>query len=223
MSTDPIRVLIADDHEIVREGLTSLLRGTTRVQLVGQAKSGREAVELAQSLAPDVILLDIRMPDVDGLQAATLIKDKAPHVAVIFLTMFDDFAFLQRAIEAGAAGYVLKGIERQQLLSAIVRVHAGETIFDPALLPKLIAGSGVDRRLARGHSPTKLTRRELDVLGQIVAGKTNLEIGAALSIALETVKTHVQRILAKLGVADRTQAAVLAVTRGIVSPPDAPT
>lgn len=219
MSTaDPIRLVIIDDHEIVRAGLRSLLRGAPGIRLVGEAADGISAVALVESTSPSVVLVDLRMPGMDGLAIAEAIRSSHPEVAVALLTMFDDIEFLERAIQAGAAGYLLKGIERDDLLSAIRRLASGAMVFDPALIPRLVPALRASRPQPNLRHSSSLTVRELDVLREIVAGRTNAEIGRALGVSIETVKTHVHRIIQKFDAVDRTQAAVIAVAEGIVQP-----
>ncbi len=211
---DLVRVLIVDDHLIVRAGLTSLLYGTEGIEIVGQAQGAAEAVVLAGELRPDVVLLDVKMQGGDGLEAVPKIRAVAPRAAVVILTMFDDAAFLARAVATGASGYLLKGIERDDLVTAIRRAARGDLLFDPALVPGLLRQLHTDQ-VVRGDRGRQLTRREREVLAAIARGSTNTEIAQSLSVSLETVKTHVQRVLHKLGVTDRTQAAVYAVQHGL--------
>lgn len=216
-----IRVLVVDDHEIVRAGLASLLHGADDVEIVGDASTADAAVAAARDLRPDVVLIDIKMAGRDGLDATAQIRAAVPETAVLILTMFDEAPFIEQAIRSGAGGYLLKGIARDDLIAAIRRAAAGERLFDPALVCRLArtgrSGSpdGPGRAAPAGQ-PARLTARELEVLQAIAAGLTNQQISRALTISVETVKTHVQRVIQKLGVSDRTQAAVYAVTSGLV-------
>jgi len=215
----PIRVLIVEDHTIVREGLHLLLQRNREIAIVGEASNGQEAIELAAALQPDVILMDIRLPDVDGLEATQRIKVEYPGIAVIMLTMHDDEEYVIGAVRAGAAGYILKDVSPNDLVSAIRTVYDGGTIIEPSLLRKTLgtlasSGSMGAERLAQEIEP--LTPREQEVLEVLVEGMTNREIGEALFISEQTVKSHVSAIIQKLGASDRTQAAVIALRQGLV-------
>ena len=211
----PIRVLLADDHELVREGLASLLATDPDVTVVGEAATGAEAVELTRRLAPDLVLLDIRMPDLDGLQAIEAIKRDCPQTAVLMVTMYEDPSYLVKAIAAGATGYVLKGIRRAELLQMIRTVADGGSAIDPALMSSVLRGMTTGPDVAEDPT-TRLTSRELQVLRLIVDGLTNKEIAGRLCVSTDTVKRHVEHIIKKLQVSDRTQAAVQAVRRGLI-------
>lgn len=209
-----IRVLIADDHHIVRRGLLFFLKTQKDIEIVGEAKNGVEAVELANSLRPDVILMDLVMPEVDGVEATRRITEKGLPCKVLILTSFSDQDHVIPAIRAGASGYQLKDLEPDQLIAAIHAVHRGESQLHPKVT------SHVMSHFTRNVSSTKplheeLTKRELEVLVEIAKGKSNKEIAASLFITEKTVKTHVSNILAKLELADRTQAALYAVKHGI--------
>ena len=206
------RVLVVDDHPMVREGLRSMLAGSG-FEVVGEAGSAEEAVRLATERTPDVILLDIGLPGADGLAALASLKQAAPRAAVLIVTMHDDPGLVRRAVAAGAAGYVLKGISRRELLAAVRGVHDGEAVVEPGLLRSLLA-SQPKGPAAPPLDP--LTPVEREVLQLITAGLTNREISQRMRWSLGTAKKYVQRILEKLGVSDRTQAAVAAVTRGLV-------
>jgi len=204
--TAPIRILIADDHSVVREGLAAMIARRADMQVVAEAGDGRQAVDLARRHRPDVILLDLRMPELGGVAA---IHQSAGHTAaapLILLTTFDGDEDIFRALQAGARAYLLKDTPREALLEAIRAVHAGQKRIPPEVAAKL-----ADRLLA-----PELSARELDVLRQIVAGRSNKEAGAALGISEGTVKVHVNSLLGKLGVADRTQAVTEALRRGLV-------
>jgi len=201
---DPIRVLIVDDHAVVREGLRAFLELQDRMEVIGEAGDGREAIEEAERLRPDVILMDLVMPRLDGVEAMRGLHEQVPAARVIVLTSFLDDERLVPALRAGAAGYLLKNVEPQELARAIRLADAGEAMIDPAVAARL-----VDALVeVRGDEGPKLTRREQEVLELIGRGLANKRIALELGIAEKTVKTHVSHVLAKLGVSDRTQAAL---------------
>jgi NarL family two-component system response regulator LiaR len=211
-----IRVLIVDDHAVVREGLRAFLDLQADVEVVGEAADGRAALEQAEQLRPEVILMDLVMPGLDGVGAMRQLRSSLPESRVIVLTSFLDEDRLLPAIQAGAAGYLLKNAEPAELVRAIRAAHRGETIIDPsaaARLVRAIAGGGASARAEAG----RLTPREHEVLELIARGQSNKRIALALGISEKTVKTHVGHVLAKLGVTDRTQAALLAVRDGLVA------
>ena len=205
-----LRVLVVDDHPMVRAGLSSMLSGD-EVEIVAEAGSGAEAVERAAALGPELVLLDVELPDMDGVEALTRIKDRAPRAAILMVSMHDDPAVVRRAIEAGAAGYVLKGIGRRELLAVVRAVRDGGSVLDPSLLRALASPTAVEA--APGDA---LTRVEIETLALLAAGLTNREIAERMRWSVGTVKKYVQRILEKLNVSDRTQAAVVAVRQGLV-------
>lgn len=207
-----ISVLLADDHPVVRQGLRTLLELQDDIELVGEAADGAEAVTLAEELLPDVVLIDLVMPELDGVEALRRIRTASPATRVIVLTSFGDDARIFPAIKAGAAGYLLKDVEPQELLDAIRRVHRGEGLLHPAVAGRVM------RELARGadSSVEPLSVRELEVLRLIAQGLSNKVIAQRLVISEKTVKTHVSNILAKLHLADRTQAALYAVRERLV-------
>jgi DNA-binding NarL/FixJ family response regulator len=210
------RVIIVDDHELARSGLRSMLEGERGLEMVGEGTNGREAVELCRALRPDLALLDIRMPELDGLAATRLIKQECPATSVLIITTHESPDYLLAALKAGAAGYLLKDVTRQELLTTIRRVLRGESILSGEVAARALrnlAGHGT-----AGGTPERLTRRELEVLALVVDGQTNREIAAKLSLSVGTVKIHVEHIIAKLGVSDRTQAAVRAVELGLLRP-----
>jgi two-component system, NarL family, response regulator LiaR len=213
---DPIRVLLVDDHAVVREGLRAFLQLQDGLQIVGEAGDGAEAVDEAQRLAPDVIVMDLVMPGLDGVGAMRELRVRAPDSRVIVLTSFLEDDRLLPAIQAGAAGYLLKNVEPAQLAKAIRAAHAGqEAIIDPTVAARLVHALADETR-PRVQEPERLTRRERDVLGLIARGRSNKRIALELGISEKTVKTHVGHLLAKLGVSDRTQAALLAVQHGLI-------
>jgi two-component system NarL family response regulator len=201
-----IRVLIADDHVTVREGLVAMIGRQSDMIVAGEAANGRDAVELWRKHRPDVTLLDLRMPVLDGVGAIDEIRRQDASARVIMLTTFDTDADIARAITAGAKGYLLKDAQREELLECIRKVHAGETCIPPALVAKLAAGL----------SNQALTGRELDVLTLLARGKSNKEIGRNLYISETTVKSHLRSIFTKLNVLSRTEAITAANRRGLI-------
>jgi DNA-binding NarL/FixJ family response regulator len=208
-----IRVLVADDHEVVRRGLVELFEGT-EIQVAAEASGGLQVLELARTHLPDVILLDIRMPEGDGLEALSRLRMDLPDTPVLVLSTYDNPAYIAKAVALGAAGYVCKGADREKLLGAIRKVAAGESAWTRTELRR-VTGAMVAPRLPDAVD-VPLTRRETDVLLLIAEGKTNQEAADNLGISIETVKEHVQNLLRKIGVRDRTQAAVWAVRCGLV-------
>jgi len=208
-----IKVLIADDHEVVRCGLKSLLAGTD-VKIVAEAATGEAAVRLALKHEPDVVLLDIRMPEGDGLNALGRIKLDRPNMPILMLSTYDNPTYVARAVALGASGYVLKGTTREKLLEAIHAAAQGQSAWTRDELRRVTGALATPRLTADVDVP--LTQRESEVLRQLAYGLTNKEIALALHISYETVKEHVQHILRKIGVTDRTQAAVWAVRKGLV-------
>ncbi|HEY4348014.1 MAG TPA: response regulator transcription factor [Gaiellaceae bacterium] len=211
--TDPIRVLIVDDHAVVREGLRAFLSLQEGIEVAGEAGDGEEAVETADRLRPDVVLMDLVMPRLDGLAAMRILRERVPAARVIVLTSFLDDDKLMPAMRAGAAGYLLKNAEPKELARAIHAAHAGEALLDPQVAARLVES------LAGDPEPLALlTPREREVLVLIGRGFPNKRIAGELGLSEKTVKTHVGHVLAKLGVTDRTQAAVVAVRAGLVDP-----
>lgn len=204
--TDTIKILIVEDHHIVRQGLTALLKTVTGFEVVGEASDGEQAVELHRRHKPDVTLMDLRLPKMNGVEAITRIRADFPAARIVVLTTFDGDEDIYRALQAGAKGYLLKGMDLAELSEAIRTVHAGRT-----RIPARVA-----EKLAERMSGATLTAREMEVLRLIVAGKSNKDIGNALFISEATVKTHVNSLLSKMGVEDRTQAATTALQRGLV-------
>ncbi len=211
-----IRVLIADDHAMVRDGLRSIL-SVDDIEIVGEAATGREALEAVQALAPDLVLMDIRMPDMDGLAATEAIKQCAPDTSVIVVTSYESKEYLRRAIQAGAAGYLLKGTPRANFITAIRAVRNGGSLIDARLLGDLLKDMGLEEKFEHGAGDSLqcLSPRERQVLGLLVEGLTNKEIAQQMHYSVGTVKNVVQRVIEKLGVSDRTQAAVYAVRSGL--------
>jgi two-component system, NarL family, response regulator LiaR len=213
--SDTIRILIADDHAIVREGLRSLLATEPGMALVGEGRDGTEAVELARSLRPDVILLDMAMPRLDGLGAIAEIKLENPEARILILTSFAEDEKVFPAIKAGALGYLLKDSSPQELLQAIRSVHRGESSLHPTIARKLIRELTQPATLPPTADP--LTEREVEVLRLVAQGLTNDEIAQSLYLSERTVRTHVSHILDKLHLANRTQAALYALREGLAN------
>lgn len=208
-----IRILCVDEHEVVRAGLKSLLAGSD-IKIIADAASGDAAVRMALKLKPDVVLMDIRMPDGDGLNALGRIKLERQDLPVLVFSGFDNPAFVARAVALGASGYLLKGTTKDKLVSAIRKAAAGENLWTREELRRVTGALATPRLSTDIDVP--LTQRESQVLGHLAQGLTNKEIARKLDISYETVKEHVQHVLQKIGVTDRTQAAVWAVRKGLV-------
>lgn len=214
----PLRLLLADDHEVTRTGFISMLADSPGFEVVGQARDGQEALDLCERLQPDIAILDIRMPVLNGLGAARILQQRQPGIKVVIFTMDDSPDHLEAAIGAGAVGYLLKDASRDEVLDALKRVAQGDEALNSSVSARLL------RRMAeRGASGIPqvqaLTARERQVLGLVAGGFSNREIGEKLGIAPGTAKAHVERVIGKLGAADRTQAAVRGVALGLVAQP----
>ncbi|GIP38400.1 DNA-binding response regulator [Paenibacillus sp. J31TS4] len=214
-----IRLLLVDDHAVVRRGLQLFLATQPDLTVAGEAAGGAEAIEKAAALRPDVVLMDLQMPGMDGIEATRLLKERLPEAKVIVLTSFSDQEHALPAIRAGARGYLLKDVEPEELVRAIRRVNQGQVELHPEVAGQLVnlfsnspAGDAAD---VPDRPAEELTRREREVLRLIATGCSNKEIGAELGITEKTVKTHVSHLLDKLGLADRTQAAIFAVKHGL--------
>jgi two-component system, NarL family, response regulator LiaR len=212
---EPIQVLIVDDHAVVREGLRAFLQTQEGMNVAGEAADGNEALEAATRLRPDVILMDLVMPELDGVTAMRTLRERVPDARVIVLTSFLDEDKLLPALRAGAAGYLLKNAEPKELARAVRAAHAGEALLDPVVAARLVETLAAD---GERDPIDRLTPREREVLVLIGRGFPNKRIARELGVTEKTVKTHVGHVLAKLGVTDRTQAAVLAVRAGLVEP-----
>lgn len=208
-----ISIVVADDHEVVRSGLANLLKGSD-IEIVDEAADGDEAVEKAVQHHPDVVLMDIRMPNRDGLSALEAIRGKMPEARVVMLSTYDNPTYVARSVALGATDFVLKGSTRQEIVDVITRAASGDEPLDTSVLRRV--KRVMRRRHERDDDGIPLTNRELQVLRHVSLGLSNREIGQSLGISIETVKEHVQNILRKLDVNDRTQAAVWAVRRGVV-------
>lgn len=220
LSGDPLRVLLVDDHPTFRAGLRALLSTDPRLAIVGEASTGAGAITAVASTSPDVILMDVSMPGIDGVEATRHIIDAAPGVAIIVLTMHDDDGTVFAALRAGARGYLLKGASRAELLRAIHAVAAGEALFGPAIARRMVAYFG--RPLPATAPPfPELTEREREILELVAGGRSNPEIADALGTAPKTVRNHVSNIFAKLHVRDRSEAIVRARDAGMGDPPPA--
>ncbi|TKK91492.1 response regulator transcription factor [Herbidospora galbida] len=212
MSDEPVRVLVVDDQGLIREAIASLLGVQPGITVVGTAADGHEAVEQAVALRPDIVLMDVRMPRMDGVRAVAALRESAPEIRVVMLTTFDDEEYVLQALRAGATGYLLKDLPARELAAAVRLARAGVTQLDPAVTARLVATGG-----ARApEAPVPLTARELDVLRLVAGGASNREIADRLYLSEGTVKNHISRILQRLGLRDRTQAAVYARDHGLL-------
>jgi DNA-binding NarL/FixJ family response regulator len=224
------RLVIVDDHELARESLQNMLSDEPDIEIVGEAANGRQALLLCSRLKPDLILMDVRMPEMDGLAATKEVKQRYPQTSVMMLTMHENPDYLFEALKVGAAGYVLKDAPQEEIIEAVRRVRNGESPMDSALAARLLrrlASEGEMRRVNRASREAAddvepLTPRELEVLALMKLGRTNRQIAEDLVISLGTAKNHVEHIIAKLGVSDRTQAVVKALELGILGFTEAP-
>ena len=207
-----IRLVIADDHPVVRAGLEGMLAGQPDFEIVAEATTGAQAVALAASLRPDVVLMDLRMAELDGVAATAQLRKQHPEIPVLVLTTYDSDADIRRAIEAGATGYVLKDMPRDELVAAIRAVAQGQSALAPAVLTRLL-------RQMQAPVEESLSAREAEVLMLVARGASNKDIARTLHISEATVKSHLIHIFSKLGVADRTAAVTVALERGLLDPP----
>ena len=206
MTKETIRVLVVEDHNVVRQGLVALLNLVDGIQVVSEAADGLEAIEQYREHRPDVTLIDLRLPKISGVEVIQRVRAKTPQARFVVLTTYDGDEDIYRALKSGAKAYLLKGMTTEELITTIREVHAGRSHIPAAIAERLAERMGTE----------DLTPREAEVLEQIVAGKSNKEIAAELAISEATVKTHINTLLSKLGVTDRTQAATAAIRRGIV-------
>lgn len=214
-----IKVLIADDHRVVREGLSAILKTKENIEVVGEAQDGQEAVEKARLLLPDVILMDVSMPRMSGVEATRQIKREFPHIGIIALTMYEEQQYIFDLVRAGATGYLLKDTDSAQIVQAIRSVYRGESLIHPSVASKILAEfSLLAQKKGKKTSMVEhdLTEREIMVLRLVADGKTNKEIANKLDLSEKTVKNHVRNIFHKLQVYDRTQAAILAIRKGLI-------
>ena len=214
MAEGGIRILVADDHPMLREGLVAVLSTQPDFEIVGEAADGAEVVRLAEALRPDVILLDLEMPDVDGVAALEGLRDAVSAARAIVFTAYDTDERILRSLRAGARGYLLKGASRQEIFDAVRTVHAGGSLLEPGVTTRLL-----DHVREGGEQTEPLTPRELEVLALISEGLHNSEIAGRLFVTERTVKFHVSSILAKLGADNRTEAVALAARRGLIRMP----
>lgn len=210
------RLVIADDHELARAGLRTMLIGQSWVELIGEARNGREALAICRRLQPDLALIDVRMPDLDGLATCRSIKQESPLTSVILITMHENPQYLLEALKSGASGYVLKDITQRELLATVRRVLRGESVLNPEIVVRVLGRLTGRTPHQTELSSVQLSPREYEVLQLLAQGQTNREIARALTVSISTVKIHVEHILAKLGVCDRTQAAVHAIELGLL-------
>ena len=222
------RLVLADDHDLVREGIRAVLEGEPDLEVVGEAANGREAVEVCKELRPDLVLMDVRMPEMDGLAATRAVKAELPETSVVMVTMHESPDYLLEAVKAGAAGYILKDAAGERLVEAVRRTLEGEVPLNEGLAMQLLvrmvnetargAGAHAGAKEPRAPMPKGITPRESEVLRLLAQGKTNPQIAEDLAVSRGTVKIHVQNIISKLGVSDRTQAAVRAIELGLFEP-----
>jgi len=216
--TSDVRVLVVDDQQLIRDGIASMLDVQTGISVVGTAKNGRDAIEQAMKLAPDVILMDIHMPIMDGIAATENLRRELPGSQVVMLTTFDDDEYIIRSLQVGACGYLLKDIPVHDLAQAVQLAHAGVYQLAPEVAGKLVGNLKMQDKTKIIESSTyDLTKRELEVLGLIATGATNREIAEKLFVSEGTVKNHVSSILNRLGLRDRMQAAIFAIEHNLVS------
>lgn len=212
-----IKIVIVDDHALLREGLAKILSLESRFLIVGEASCGEEAVELTRTLKPDVVLMDINMPGLNGIEATKIIKEEMPQVGIIALTIHEDEEYIFELVRAGVSGYILKDIQPEQLIKAIIDVAEGKTAIQPNITAKLLGEfNRLSDRKTKTFSHDQLTTRELEVIKLIAQGMPNKEIAHTLYISEKTVKNHITNIFRKLNVEDRTQAALFAVKNKIV-------
>jgi len=215
---DLIKVLIVDDHHVVREGISAILNLVDDIEVVGDAKDGQDAIKKARALLPDVVLIDISMPIMDGMAATRAIKREHPHMGIVVLTMYEEEQYIYDMIRAGAKGYLLKNTDSSDLTKAIRAIYRGESMINPSVASKILSefsqlSSGKGRKIRGDHD---LTDREMSVIRLLAEGKTNKEIANALDLSEKTVKNHVRNIFHKLHAYDRTHAAMLALRKGLI-------
>ena len=212
----PIRLIIADDHALIRDGLKKILsmEDNSEISLVAEAHNGKEAISLSKELKPDIILMDINMPEVNGIEATKVIKETEPEIAVVILTIHDGREYIYELMDCGVEGYILKDTSAKDLVSVIKKVAAGDTYVDPRMTGKMV---GEWRRQSEArNTKEKLTERELEILTEIARGENNRTIAEKLFVSEKTVKNHITSILSKLHLNDRTQAAIYAIKNNLV-------
>jgi len=212
---DPLRVLIADDHPLFRKGMRALLVAAQDIEVVGEATTGQEVIELAATLQPDVILMDLQMPGINGIEATRQILHTSPHIRILVITLFEDDASVFSALRAGARGYVLKDAKEEEMLRAIRSVGSGEAIFSPAIATRLISFFAAPRPDASKEIFPTLTEREREILHLLARGSTNHTIAQQLALSVKTVNNYVSNIFSKLQVTDRAQAIIRARDAGL--------
>jgi DNA-binding NarL/FixJ family response regulator len=212
---EPIRVLIADDHTLYREGVRGMLRSVPGMEVAGEAGNGDEVIAKAEQLQPDIILMDIKMPGVNGVEATRRVLHTSPHIGILVVTMFDDDESVFAAMRAGARGYLLKDADLDELVRAISAVHRGEAIFSPPIARRMVQYFAATRSARSAQAFPELTEREREILALMAQGRSNEEIAARLVLSLKTVRNHVSNIFTKLQVSDRVQAILRAREEGI--------
>ncbi|MFQ5587470.1 MAG: response regulator [Nitrospiria bacterium] len=214
-----VRLLIADDHQVVREGLGAILKTKAGIDLVGEATNGLEAIDMANALHPDVILMDISMPKMNGIQATEIIKKSSPKTGIVALTMHDDDATILELVQAGIDGYLLKDADSAEIAKAVLTVHRGESVIDPHITKKILGEltqKNPLRRARRAENKYHLSHREIEVLQLVARGKSNKEIANDLDLSEKTVKNHLRNIFLKMDVDDRTKAAIQGIQEGLI-------
>jgi DNA-binding NarL/FixJ family response regulator len=209
-----VRFVIADDHPVVRAGLRTMLTSLPAMEIVGEAATGQEAIDLVAQLRPDIVFMDLRMPVLDGIQATAIIKKRYPQTAVLIMTTYEHETDIRQAVEAGAVGYLLKDTSQQKLQQAVHDVMEGRSALTPEITRKLLSSLQTNRQ----QNEERLSDREIEVLTLVARGASNKDIARHLHISEATVKTHLVRIFARLGVEDRTAAVVIALERGLLPP-----